>query len=144
MFTETAGIEQGRSVPPRPFPGNRPQYQQQAIIALNCILDHLCFIAIYFVRLLTRCVQRYQKSLREAIFWGLGTLKKIQCKLLLHLMPFWLTKGIGMLYFWIMGATCIPSLASFHMFEPSDVSGSNVFVWVLNILKDLFQQHTRI
>lgn len=47
----------------------------QAATALNCGCEHLCFILIYFVYLLERCVLRYQKSLREVIFCGLGMLK---------------------------------------------------------------------
>ena len=43
-------------------------FQHQATRALNCICEHLCFISIYFVHLLARCVLRYQKSLGEVIF----------------------------------------------------------------------------
>lgn len=39
--------------------------QHSAAIALNCVGKHLCFISIYFVHLLERCVLRYWKSLRS-------------------------------------------------------------------------------
>jgi len=41
--------------------------QGQATIVLNCVCEHLCFISIYFVRPLARCVLMYQKSLKEVI-----------------------------------------------------------------------------
>lgn len=43
--------------------------QHQTATALNCVCEHLCFILIYFVHLLARCVLRYQKSL-ERLFFG--------------------------------------------------------------------------
>ena len=41
---------------PSPFPGNYTQHQ--AVITLNCVCEHLCFISIYFVIPLARCVLR--------------------------------------------------------------------------------------
>lgn len=39
--------------------------------------EHLCFVSIYFVHLLAKCVLRYQKCPREVgYFLDLGTLKK--------------------------------------------------------------------
>ena len=43
--------------------------QDPAVIALNCVWEHLCLISIYCVHPLARCVLRYQKSFREVIFW---------------------------------------------------------------------------
>ena len=53
--------------------------QYPAAIALNCVCEHLCFISVYFVYLLGRCVLE---------------------ELLIHFTPLQLMKGfIGMLYF---------------------------------------------
>jgi len=38
--------------------------------ALNCVCEHLCFVLIYSVHPLARCVLRYQKSLKEVILGG--------------------------------------------------------------------------
>lgn len=43
--------------------------QRQGAIALNNVYEHLCFISVYFVYSLAGCVLRYQKGLREVIFW---------------------------------------------------------------------------
>ena len=53
---------------PGSFQGTTSASQHQAAITLNCVCEHLCFISTYFVYLVTRCVLRYQKSLREIIF----------------------------------------------------------------------------
>ena len=61
--------------------------QHQAAIALNCVCEHLCFISVYFVYLLVRCVLE---------------------ELLLHFTSLQLMKGfIGMLYFQIAKETWI-------------------------------------
>ena len=59
-----------KSAPYWLFPGNHSQHQ--AIVALNCVCEHLCFILVYFVYLLTR---RFLRSL------------------ILRFIPFWLMKG---------------------------------------------------
>lgn len=60
--------------------------QHQVTRTLNCICEHLCFISIYFVLPLARCVLR---------------------QLFLHFIPYKLMKiFIGTPYFWIAGETC--------------------------------------
>ena len=74
--------------------------QHQAATAL-----YLCFILIYFVSPLAKCVWRYQESLRELIlwFWECQKIFSIWINLLLHFMPFRLIKGfMGMLLFQIV------------------------------------------
>lgn len=44
--------------------------QYQAIRALKCVCEHLCFISIYCVHPLARCVLMYQKCLREQVNWS--------------------------------------------------------------------------
>lgn len=46
-----------------PSPGRPSASPNQATIAFNCACEHLGFILIYIVLLLTRCVLRDQKSL---------------------------------------------------------------------------------
>lgn len=53
-----------------------PACQHQATRRVSCVCELLCFLSIYCVHLLARCVLRYQESPREVIyFWGLGTLQ---------------------------------------------------------------------
>ena len=61
--------------------------QHQAARVLNCVCEHQCFISIYFVHPLARCVLR---------------------PLLLQFMPFLLVEVFigGMLYFGTAGKTC--------------------------------------
>lgn len=40
--------------------------------ALNYVCEHLCFVLIYSVHPLARCVLRYQRRLREVILGGPG------------------------------------------------------------------------
>ena len=39
-----------------PFPGLYSALQHQAILALNYVCEHLCFISIYCVHLLATCI----------------------------------------------------------------------------------------
>lgn len=66
-----------RVAPQTPSPELHSAAQPQAAVALSRVYEHLCFISIYFMHLLARCVLRYQKSLRGVIFLGLGTLKTV-------------------------------------------------------------------
>ena len=54
-------------VPPSSFPGNHTQHQADR--ALNCVSERLCFISVYFVHPLARCVLKHHKSLRGVLFW---------------------------------------------------------------------------
>ena len=62
--------------------GTTSASQQQAARALKCVCEHLCFILIYFVHELARCVLRYQKNLKEAIFGIWECSKCFPCKLM--------------------------------------------------------------
>lgn len=78
-----------RVLPPSPFPEIT-----LGISAPSCqsfeLHEHLCFISIYFVCLLSRCALRW---------------------LLLHYMPFQFKEGFqGTLYFHIVGRTCLYSV----------------------------------
>ena len=77
---------------PSSFPGSWAQQLSLKPAALSCVCEHLCFISIYFVHLLARCVLRYQKSLREVILgvWERSTIFSIEmngncCFTLCHL-----------------------------------------------------------
>ena len=67
----TGSAHPAQSAPYQLFPGNHSQHQ--AIVALNCVCEHLFFILVYFVYLLTR---RFLRSL------------------VLHFIPFWIMKGL--------------------------------------------------
>jgi len=64
-----------RMAPPSSFPGTYTASQHQASTALNCVCKYLCFILIYVVQTLAKCVRRHQKSLKEAMFWFRNTQK---------------------------------------------------------------------
>jgi len=49
--------------------------QHHTARVLTCVYEHWCFLSIYSVHPLARCVLRHQKSLREVILGGLGKLK---------------------------------------------------------------------
>lgn len=55
---------------PSSFPRKYPEHpsQHQTSRALNYVWKHLCFVSVYFMRLLARWVLSYQKSLRKVIF----------------------------------------------------------------------------
>lgn len=81
--------------------------QHQAVISLNCVCEHLCFISIYCA---PSCFYYYISVILgmtwSVIVGGLGMLKIFPCQWysLPHLMPCRLAKGfIGVLYFWIEG-----------------------------------------
>ena len=90
------------------FPGKYTQHQ--VALAMNCVCEYLCFISVYFVHPLARCVLR---------------------ELLVCSTPFQFTKGfIGTLHFQIAGETCIGILTIlnlpiheqgifFYLFRPS-------------------------
>lgn len=59
-----------RVVPPSPFLGNCTQQLSIKSPELWTMSErkHLCFISIYVLHVLARCVLKYQKSLRKVIF----------------------------------------------------------------------------
>ena len=59
-----------RAALPSSFPRKYPEHpsQHQTSRALNYVWKHLCFVSVYFMRLLARWVLSYQKSLRKVIF----------------------------------------------------------------------------
>lgn len=55
--------------PPSSRPGTDSRHLGIKLPELRTVSEHLCFISIYFVYLLARCVPQYQGSLREVIFF---------------------------------------------------------------------------
>lgn len=80
----------------------------QAAGALNYVCEHLCFLSIYFVHLLTRCVQSYQKSLRDVFLEVWECWKLFPYKLMVTLLHhFGLQILTGMLYLGMAGEPVI-------------------------------------
>jgi len=49
--------------------------QHQAMLVLNHVCEHLCFISIDFVHSLAECILKYKKSLKRCYFLSLVMLK---------------------------------------------------------------------
>lgn len=104
--------------PPSSFPWKDTTSQRSAIRALNGICERLCCISIYFVFPLARCILRYEKSLREVIFLGLGTHKYFSIYITGNSFPDFMPLPLrkiftGILYFRRAGETCTPIPLSF-------------------------------
>ena len=103
-----------RGAPPSSSPGTTLSISASAAIALNWVREHLCFISIYFVHLLARCVLRY---------------------MLLHFTPFQLIKGfIRTLYFQTARKTCTGCLLQHCNFKKkSDIINTELLskVWYI-------------
>jgi len=93
-------------------PGTALNISAARCLGFETVWVDLCFISIYFVHSLARCVLRYQKNLREVIFGVWECSKNFPYKLMvaassLHAILIFTRKGlIGTLYFQIAGETC--------------------------------------
>lgn len=83
---------------------------------LTCVCEHLCFILIYFLHRLARCVLKYQECLK---LLGLETLKTFHLQIngncFFTLQHFSLKNIHRTLYFWIAGETCIHDIFLSHL-----------------------------
>lgn len=64
-----------------------PTQTTLGISTSSCVREHLCFVSIYFLNPLARCVLRYQKYWRKVIFSGLGMLRTFPYKLMTTASP---------------------------------------------------------
>ena len=112
--------------------------QHHVVIALNCVCEHLCFISIYFVRPLARCVLRYN-SFFALHYFGLQKISK-HCVLTIEL-PGKFPVPFLKISFFINWITMVTLLETNWLYKCGSISGLSILSHI-SLDLSIYQDHT--